>query len=154
MLEPVEHVHQTKSYLMEQIAVMLGGRAAENLVFKEMTTGASDDINKATEVARAMVEEFGMSDLGPINFSPDFASRRNPYESVQISPDTSSKVDAEVKKITDIGYKNAQVILAKVRKKLDLLAEELLIKETLESEEFEKLIGSRKIALARIPTKG
>lgn len=152
MLEPVEHVHETKSYLMEQIAVMLGGRAAERLIFKEMTTGASDDIAKATDLARTMVVEFGMSELGPINLTPD-NNRRNPYESIHISPDMASQVDSEVKRITDIGYKNAQIILAKLRRKLDLLADELLKKETIESEEFEKLMGPRRPALARIPVQ-
>ncbi|MCL4354231.1 ATP-dependent zinc metalloprotease FtsH [Patescibacteria group bacterium] len=150
MLEPVEHVHETKSYLLEQIAVILGGRAAENLIFKEMTTGASDDIAKATDLARTMVIEFGMSELGPINLSPE-SSRRNPYETIHISQDMSSRVDKEVKRLTDTGYKNAQVILSKLKKKLDLLAQELLKRETIESEEFEKLMGPRKPALARIP---
>jgi len=150
MLEPVEHVHETKSYLLEQIAVILGGRAAENLIFKEMTTGASDDIAKATDLARTMVVEFGMSELGPINLSPE-SNRRNPYETIQISQEMSSRVDKEVKRLTDTGYKSAQVILSKLKKKLDLLAQELLIRETIESEEFEKLMGPRKPALARIP---
>jgi len=150
MLTPVEHVHETKSYLLEQIAVILGGRAAENLIFKEMTTGASDDIAKATDLARTMVMEFGMSDLGPINLSPE-SNRRNPYETIQISQDMSSRVDKEVKRLTDTGYKSAQIILSKLKKKLDLLAQELLIRETIESEEFEKLMGPRKPALARIP---
>jgi len=151
MLEPVEHVHETKSYLLEQIAVILGGRAAENLIFKEMTTGASDDIAKATDLARTMVMEFGMSELGPINLSPE-SNRRNPYETIQISQDMSSRVDKEVKRLTDTGYKSAQIILSKLKKKLDLLAQELLIRETIESEEFEKLMGPRKPALARIST--
>lgn len=143
MMEPAEHVHETKTYLEEQIAVMLGGRAAENLVFNEMTTGASDDIAKASEVARTMVVEFGMSELGPINLDPE-RRRMSYYEPVTISPDMASRIDTQVKKLTDVGYKNAVTILAKLRKKLDILAEELLKKETIESEEFEKLMGPKK----------
>lgn len=146
MMEPTEHVHETKTHLLEQISVMLGGRAAENLVFKEMTTGASDDIAKATEVARTMVVEFGMSELGPINLDGE---RRRFYEQTNISPDMAAKIDEQVKKITDDGYKTATTILIKLRKKLDILARELLKKETLESEEFVKLIGP-KTALAAI----
>jgi len=145
MMQPTEHVHETKTHLLEQIAVMLGGRAAERLVFSEMTTGASDDIAKATEVARTMVVEFGMSDLGPVNLNGE---RRHFYEQKNISPDMAAKIDDQVKKITDSAYNKAKEILVKLREKLDLLAKELLKKETLEGEEFEKLIGS-KPALAR-----
>lgn len=141
MMEPTEHVHETRTHLIEQVAVMLGGRAAESLVFKEMTTGASDDIAKATEVARTMVVEYGMSDLGPINLNGN--DQRMPYEQIQVSQDMSAKIDAQVKKITDEAYKDALVILSKLRQKLDLLAKELLQKETIEQEEFDKLIGPK-----------
>ncbi len=140
MLEPTEHLHETKTYLLEQIAVMLGGRAAENLIFKEMTTGAADDISKATMVARTMVTEYGMSDIGPINLDGE---KRMIYEQAPISPDMSAKIDAEIKKITDDAYKKAASILVKHKKKLDKLAEELLKKETLESEDFEALVGKK-----------
>ncbi len=140
MMEPMDRIHETKTHLIEQIAVMLGGRAAESLVFDEITTGASDDITKATEVARMMVTEYGMSELGPLNLSTD---QRNPYEQSPVSEDMAAKIDAQVKKITDEGYKVAVQILSKLRTKLDKLAKELLEKETLESEEFEKLIGDK-----------
>ena len=147
MMEPMERVHETKTRLLEEIAVMLGGRAAESLVFKEMTTGASDDIAKATHVARTMVTEFGMSDLGPLNLDGE----RHPfYEQSNVSEEMSGKIDKEVKRITDECYKNAQVILVKLRNKLDVLANELLKKETLDSGEFLKLIGPKKaLALAK-----
>ncbi len=148
MMEPIERIHETKTHLLEQISVMLGGRAAENLVFNEMTTGASDDIARATEIIRTMVAEFGMSELGPVNLD---GSRRNQfYEAQNVSPEMAAKIDQEIKKITDICYKNAQIILLKLRKKLDILAEELLKKETIESEEFIRLLGPKK---ALIPVK-
>nr|MBI5455526.1 cell division protein FtsH [Candidatus Levybacteria bacterium] len=140
MMEPMDRIHETKTHLVEQIAVMLGGRAAESLVFKEMTTGASDDIAKATEVARTMVVEYGMSDLGPINLDGD---RRNPYEQSQVSPDMASKIDIQVKKLTDEGYRHALEILKRLSTKLDVLAKELLKKETIEGEEFAKIIGPK-----------
>lgn len=146
MMEPVEHLHETKSHLIEQIAVMLGGRAAESLVFKEMTTGASDDIAKATEVARTMVVEYGMSDLGPVNLDPE---AKTPYDKPQLSPEMAAKIDGQVKKFTDAGYKSAIAVLTKLRGKLDLLAEELLKRETIEQEDFEKIIGPKK-ALAKV----
>ncbi|MCL4353000.1 AAA family ATPase [Patescibacteria group bacterium] len=140
MMEPTERVHETKTHLLEQVAVMLGGRAAESLVFNEMTTGASDDIARATEVARTMVVEYGMSDLGPINLDGE---RRPFYEQATLSPDMASKVDSQVKRITDEAYKIAASVLQKLTKKLDLLAGELLKKETIEAEEFERLIGPK-----------
>lgn len=143
MMEPTEHVHETKTRLIEQISVMLGGRAAESLVFSEMTTGASDDIAKATEVARTMVVEFGMSELGPINLDGE---RKRYFEQSTVSQEMAAKIDEQVKRITDAAYKRAASVLVKLRKKLDLLADELLIKETIESEEFFRLIGPKKTA--------
>lgn len=146
MMEPIDRVHETKNHLIENISVMLGGRAAESLVFKEVTTGASDDIAKATEVARAMVVEYGMSELGPMNLDPE---RKNPYDQAVVSPEMASKIDEQVKLITDEAYKTAFEILKKLRGKLDILAEELLKKETIESEEFERIVGPKKAKLAK-----
>jgi cell division protease FtsH len=146
MMEPTEHIHETKTHLLEQIAVMLGGRAAENLVFKEMTTGASDDIAKATEVARTMVVEYGMSELGPINLDGE---RHSPYEQSQVSAEMAAKIDGQVKKITDEAYGKASDILKKLMGKLDVLAGELMKKETIESEEFIRIIGPKKVVLAK-----
>lgn len=140
MTESIERSHETKSRLVEQIAVMLGGRAAEDLIFHEMTTGASNDIEKATQVARAMVMKFGMSDLGPFNL--DFEPR-TPYEQSEISDEMAAKIDKETSKIIDAGYKNAMKILTELRKKLDLIAEELLKKETLDADDFIKLVGPK-----------
>lgn len=142
MTEPIERVHETKSHLLEEISMMLGGQAAERLVFNDITTGAANDLEKATEVARAMVVKFGMSELGPITLERD---RQTFYDSTDLSPDMAAKVDGEVKKIIDTAYENAAKILKKLRRKLDVLAEELLKKETLEAEEFEKLMGPKKL---------
>ena len=148
MTEPVDRVHETKLHLLEQIAVMMGGRAAESLVFGDVTTGASGDIEKATNVARAMVTKFGMSELGPINLDGE----RNFYEKSEVSSEMAAKIDVQVKKITDEAYRQAIEILVKLRKKLDILAEELLKRETIEAEDFVKLIGPKK-ALATVAAK-
>ena len=105
-----------------------------------MTTGASSDIEKATQVARAMVIEYGMSNLGPINLDTD---RQTMYDVRNLSPEMQSKVDEEVKRIVDEGYKEALRILKEVRPQMDTLAKELLEKETLEGEEFTNLIGEK-----------
>ena len=147
-----DRVHETKTHLIEQITSMMGGRAAESLIFSEMTTGASNDIDKATMLAKNMVIEFGMSELGPISFGPsvdvtEWGGRY--YTEAKISPDMQGRIDLEVKKILDSGYKQALAILKKFRTKLDSVAGELLKKETLEMEEFEKLVGP-KPALSKV----
>jgi cell division protease FtsH len=143
-----DRVHETRTRLINQIASMLGGRAAEELIFNELTTGASNDIDKATSVARQMVMEFGMSTIGPINFGPQMdlgPGGRSYYESPQISPEMLSKIDHEMKKILDEGYKTAFETLSRLRTKLDVVAEELVKKETLEGDEFDKLMGSTRV---------
>jgi len=147
LIPPIrERVHETKSRLVEQVTAMLGGRAAEEIVFGEMTTGAANDIAQATQVARRMVVDFGMSDLGPVNLGPQIEysemGRALWMEPSQLSPEMAAKVDQAVKKIIDDGYKKAVEILRKSRKKLDKVAEALLEKETLEQEEFERLVKS------------
>jgi cell division protease FtsH len=140
MTEPIERSHETRSHLVEQVAVMLGGRAAEQLIFNEMTTGAGDDIAKATQVARAMVVQFGMSELGPLNFDGE---RKNMYEQSEISDEMAARIDEQVKNITDTAYAQALSILKKHKSKLDTIADALLKRETIESEEFVKLIGPK-----------
>jgi cell division protease FtsH len=145
-----DRIHETRTHLLEQVASMLGGRAAEELVFSEMTSGASNDIDKATMVAREMVIEFGMSELGPIHFGPtvdvtEWGGRY--YNEPHISPEMQSKIDMQVKSIIDTGYKQALAIIKKCRDQLELVAKELVKRETLEGEDFEKLVGHRKPAL-------
>lgn len=140
MMENIDRVHETKTRLLEQIAVMMGGRAAEDLIFGEITTGASNDIEKATQVARAMVMRFGMSELGPVTLEQE---ARSPFESSELSDEMSAKVDEQVKKILDAGYKSAAKIVTTLRKKLDLLAEELLKQETLDADDFTKIVGPK-----------
>ncbi len=140
MTEPIDKVHETKQGLLEQIAMMMGGQVAEKLVFNDITTGASNDLEKASHVARAMVTKFGMSDLGPITFDTE----RGMYESSEISPEMAAKIDTQVKQISDEAYRQAMDILVSQRDKLDLIAEELLKKETIDSDEFVKLIGPKK----------
>lgn len=150
MMEPIERLHETKTHLIEQVSVMLGGRAAEELVFGEMTTGAADDIAKATKIVRAMVEDFGMSSLGPINLGED---KQSFYERKNISPEMEARVDAEVKKVMDEAYKHAQQVLMKLQDKLDLIAEELLKKETIEAEDFVKLLGPKQLLPKTVKAK-
>jgi cell division protease FtsH len=147
-----DRTHESKSRLTQQIVAMLGGRAAEEIIFGDITAGASNDIEQATRVARAMVEDFGMSGLGPINLGPQTAyddfGNVNWMEPSPVSPSMQEKIDAEVKKIMDTAYKNALLIVKKYKKTLDKVAEALLKEETIDRDAFEKLVGTKKVSMA------
>ncbi len=138
----VDRYTETKTRLLERIATLLGGRAAEQLIFGEFTTGAASDLEIASGLAREMVTQFGMSALGPTIFTPrpQFGVWQT-GESAIVSPDLAGKIDAEIAKIIDAGYKRAIETIKKQRVKLDLVAKTLLEKETLERDQFEELVG-------------
>ncbi len=138
----------TKSELMDNLALLFGGRAAEKLVFDELTAGASSDIERATRIARSMVVEYGMSELGPMNFSPlyevsDYAKTWG--EASKISDNLQQKVDDEIRHILAEGEKRAMEILSKHRTTLDKVSAELIEKETLDGDEFLQLVGQEKV---------
>lgn len=140
----IDRYTETKTRLLETIATLLGGRAAEELVFGEFTTGASSDLSIASKTAREMVVELGMSDLGPTVFAQggQYVGFANMGENpMPLSPELTARIDKEISKIIDAGYKKAKETIVKNRKKLDIVADTLLEKETLERDEFEKLVG-------------
>src|SRR3989338_5307364 len=142
-----DRLHHTKTRLLKMIVSMMGGRAAEEVIFNEITTGASNDFDQATQIARNMVIDYGMSDLGPINFGPtqDITDwGKTYYGQNPVSETTMSKIDAEVKKIIDSCYAQAVTLIKKHTKELDKVAAELVKKESLDTEEFEKLVGKKK----------
>ncbi|KKS30484.1 MAG: hypothetical protein UU93_C0037G0005 [Candidatus Amesbacteria bacterium GW2011_GWA2_42_12] len=148
-MNPPEHdkYQQTQSELEDQIVVLLGGRTAEKLIFRELTGGASSDIERATRIARAMVVDYGMSPLGPINFGPLYENTdygRAGFEPPKISEAMQSKIDREMAIIIDDAMKKAEMMLKKYIKKLDAVAEKLLDVETLEGDEFEAIMGANK----------
>jgi len=139
----MDRVHETKSRLIKQMAMAMGGRAAEALVFNDITTGASSDINHVTNIARNMVVEWGMSELGPINWGPqidtdDFGKAW--MEPSKISDEMQGRVDEEIKKLVDTALNRAEELLKKNRKKLDELAKLLVEKESLDDKEFEEFM--------------
>ena len=96
-----DKLHETKTHLLEQISVMMAGRAAEEVIFNEVTTGAANDFDQATQVAKAMVVEYGMSDLGPINYGPTIDVTewgKSYFEQNSISQEMMAKIDKEIKK--------------------------------------------------------
>ncbi len=136
---------QSKSEFEDKIAGMLGGNAAEKLIFGDTTTGASNDIEKATTLSRRMVTEFGMSDkLGPLAFGKrdelvflgrEIGEQRN------YSDDVARQIDEEVRTIIDRGYARAMEVLVAHKDRLVALADRLIAEETVEAEEFEKLFA-------------
>lgn len=139
--------HDTKTRLLNQISAMMGGRAAEQFKFNEMTSGASNDIQVATRIAKAMVVEWGMSSLGPVNYGPDSQAgefgQTEYYQENPVSPATQEKIDAEVRKILETALKNAENTIKKHKNKLEDVAQKLLKTETIDKEEFEKIVGKR-----------
>lgn len=142
---PVEdkHLHTRQSFL-DEIAALMAGNAAERLVFKEITTGASNDIKVATGMARRLVMSYGMSEeLGPVSFGQqsevvflgrDFSEQRN------YSEDVARKIDEEVSKILKQAYDRATEVLTKYRSVLDTIANRLIKEETLEQEQFHEIV--------------
>lgn len=143
---PVDEKHTyPRKYLLNNIAILLGGRAAEELVLKEFTTGSGNDIERATNLARKMVCEWGMSDeMGPLSYGKkeeqiflgrEFATHKD------YSEDTAVRIDKEVSRIVSEGYERAKQILSDHVGVLDALAAELLEKEVLNSTQIDQIIG-------------
>jgi len=133
----------TRSEMQDQLAYMLGGRAAEEMVFHDPTTGASNDIEKATSVARKMVMQFGMTErLGAIKYgaeSGEVFMGRDMGHGREYSEEVASAIDEEVRAFIDVAHHEAYEILAENRDVLDALVVELLEKETLNREEIERI---------------
>jgi len=135
---------RTKKEFLGEIATLLGGYTAEKIVFGQMTTGASNDLKKASDIARSIVKEYGMSSLGPISFGEkeelvflgkEISEERNYSEKV------AAKIDKEVETIIKEAEKQAFSVLSKNKKLLEKIAKTLIEKETIEKEEFERLIN-------------
>jgi len=142
-----DRYNQTKTELLEKICTLLGGRAAEELKFSEMTIGAGSDLERASQIARSMVVEYGMSELGPLSFSSRPPFNGWPYsfadEQINYSDEMAAKIDGQTKKIIDSCYARAQKILAGKKEKLDLVAGELVKKETIEGDDFKKMMENK-----------
>ncbi len=148
-----ERKMKTKSEFLGELATLLGGYTAEKLKFGEITTGAANDLEKASFIARKIVKEYGMSSLGPISFGEkeelaflgwEGNERQNYSEKV------AEKIDAEVEKIIKTAQITAQKTLTKKRNLLERVAKRLIEKETIEKEEFEELVGLKKTSPHKI----
>jgi len=143
MVPKEERYTATKKELTEQITGLLGGRVAEELIFKEITTGAENDFSKATKIARSMVTEYGMSDLGPIKLE-DREERvflgRDYNKSRNFSNEVAHEIDKEIRKIINECYNKAKEIIKENIKLLKLIAEALIEEETLTKEQIDYLV--------------
>ncbi|MFT9494016.1 ATP-dependent zinc metalloprotease FtsH [Anaerosolibacter sp.] len=146
ILPKEDRYYRTKTDMQESIIHLLGGRVAEKLILQDISTGASNDLERATSIARAMVTKYGMSDnLGPVNYSSedevflgrDFSTKRNYSEEV------ASEIDKEVRSIIDEAYVTCNRILTEHMDKLHMVANKLLEVETINADEFEKLFAGQ-----------
>ncbi|MCB2300687.1 ATP-dependent zinc metalloprotease FtsH [Clostridium tagluense] len=137
--------YMSKSRLEEEIVGLLGGRVAEKLVIGDISTGASNDIERATSIARKMIMDYGMSDtLGPIAFgsgSDEVFLGRDMGKGKSFSEETLNKIDGEIKKLIDEAYRKALKLLTDNRSKLNAVAEELLVREKLEAVDFQEIFA-------------
>lgn len=142
-----DKMYTSKNEILNRIIVMLGGRCAEALTMDDISTGASSDIQRATELARQMVTKYGMSDnIGPVSYDDDsevFIGRDFAH-SKAYSEKTAADIDDEVKSILTAQYKKTEQILTENMDTLTRVANKLLEKETISTEEFEKCFNTPK----------
>ena len=140
-----ENRMRTKTQFLAELATLLGGYTAEKLTFGDITTGASNDLSRASDIARRLIKEYGMSSLGPIVFGEkeelvflgkEISEQRNYSETV------ANKIDLEVEKFIRTAEKTATDILAKRKDLLSKIAKTLIEKETIEKDDFEKIMNT------------
>ena len=148
-LPETDRMHMTKSRMMQEIMVALGGRIAEEIIYQDVTTGASQDIKQATKIARAMVTEYGMSEkVGMINYGDDSTEvfiGRDLAHARSYGQEVASQIDSEVKRIIDECYAKAKEIILAHEDVLHSCTELLMEKEKISGKEFEELFGSEDI---------
>jgi len=145
---PVDDKHNySRDYLLSQVAILLGGRIAEELTRGDITTGAGNDLERATELARKMVCEWGMSDaLGPLTFGKkeeQIFLGREIAQHQDYSEDTAVRIDQEVRRIVMDNYKRAKDLLDGHRQGLDAIADELLVREVLDADQVKALVAGK-----------
>lgn len=152
---PTEDKHTvTRDYLETQLAVFMGGRCAEEIFLKQMTTGAGNDIQRSTALARAMVCEYGMSKLGPMTFGKkeqEVFLGREIGQARDFSDDTAKQIDEEVRVFVDAGYRAAYQILDSNHDIMHRMSQALLERETLDAAEIKLIIEGKELPEARSP---
>jgi cell division protease FtsH len=140
---------RTKEQFEAQIQSALGGRIAEEIFFGKLTTGASNDIRQLTQIARAMVCEYGMSALGPLSFGSEegsiFLGRDYNQRSQDYSEQTAREIDSEVRRLVNEQYEKVKTLLSEKKERLEAIAKALLDRETLDAEELKAIYEGREI---------
>ena len=154
---PIDDKHNyTKEYLETEIAILMGGRLAEELFLNQMSTGAGNDIERATELARKMVCEWGMSSLGPLTFGKkeeQIFLGREIAQHRDYSEDTAIKIDMEVRRLVDDGYGRAKALLSDSREVLTRIANALLEREVLDANEIKMIVEGKELPPIKLPSK-
>ncbi len=149
---PLEDRHTySRSYILNLITMMMGGRAAEELILKDITNGAGNDIKNATQLARRMVCEWGMSEkLGPISFgeNDEVFLGRDILKERSMSEEIAAAIDREVREIVEQSHERAKTLLANNRDKLEKLAHKLIELEVIEGSQLEKILDEHDAVVA------
>ena len=143
MMPEEETFLETKTSLLARITGYLGGRVAEEIVFGDVTTGAYQDFQTATKIARAMVTEYGMSDLGPVQYESNSGNvflGRDYFKEKNFSDQVALEIDREVREIINKAHTQATEIIIKHRKLLDTIAKYLLKVETLTKQDIDEIV--------------
>jgi cell division protease FtsH len=150
-LPEADRYTHSKPFIETQIAILMGGRIAEELFLRQMTSGASNDIERATDLARKMVCELGMSPLGPLHFRRPSHAWDNDARASGFSEETARRVDDEIRTLVMRGYETARQIIERQRAAVKALAEELLEVESVDADRLREILTGSVVPAASFP---
>jgi cell division protease FtsH len=150
-LPEADRYTHSKPFIEAQIAILMGGRVAEELFLRQMTSGASNDIERATELARKMVCELGMSPLGPLHFKRPSSAWDSDSRAAGFSEETARRVDDEIRALVMRGYETARQIVERQRASVKALAEELLEVESVDADRLKQIMASTVVPVMPMP---
>ncbi len=152
-LPEADRYTHSKPFIESQIAILMGGRVAEELFLRQMTSGASNDIERATELARKMVCELGMSPLGPLHFKRPSGGWDSDNRAAGFSEETARRVDDEIRTLVMRGYETARQIVERQRGAVKDLARELLDVESVDADRLKQILAATVVPAAAMPLR-
>ena len=152
-LPEADRYTHSKPFIETQIAILMGGRIAEELFLRQMTSGAANDIERATDLARKMVCELGMSPLGPLHFRRPSGGFESDSRGGGFSEDTARRVDEEIRTLVMRGYESARQIIERQREAVKALAEELLDVESVDADRLKQILAGTVVPLIALPAQ-
>jgi len=150
-LPEADRYTHSKPFIETQIAILMGGRIAEELFLRQMTSGASNDIERATELARKMVCELGMSPLGPLHYRRPSGAFDNDARAAGFSDETARRVDEEIRTLVMRGYETSRQIIERQRAAVKALAEELLAEESVDADRLREILAGSVLPATTFP---